>query len=53
MMSAEEIKTLLEAEFADVIATRDKGQIMKTVMPALKGKADGKDISAVVAEMCK
>lgn len=53
MMSAEEIKTLLEAEFADVIATRNKGQIMKTVMPALKGKADGKDISAVVAEMCK
>lgn len=53
MMSAEEIKTLLEAEFADVIATRNKGQIMKTVMPALKGKAAGKDISAVVAEMCK
>ena len=30
-----------------------KGQIMKTVMPTLKGKADGKDISAVVAELCK
>lgn len=30
-----------------------KGQIMKTVMPKLKGKADGKDISAVVAELCK
>ena len=53
MMSPEEIKTLLEAEYADVIATKNKGQIMKTVMPALKGKADGKDISAVVAEMCK
>ena len=53
MMSAEEIKTLLEAEFADVIATGNKGQIMKAVMPALKGRADGKDISAVVAQMCK
>ena len=53
MMSAEEIKDYLTANFGDVIATRDKGQIMKTVMPALKGKADGKDISAVVAEMCK
>ena len=53
MMSAEEIKALLEADFADVIATKNRGQIMKAVMPALKGKADGKDISAVVAEMCK
>ena len=53
MLSTEEIKTLLEAEYADVIATKNKGQIMKAVMPALKGKADGKDISAVVAEMCK
>ena len=53
MMSAEEIKDYLTANFGDVIATRNKGQIMKTVMPALKGKADGKDISAVVAEMCK
>lgn len=53
MMSAEEIKTLLEADFADVIATKNKGQIMKVAIPALKGKADGKDISAVVAELCK
>ncbi len=53
MMSAEEIKDYLTANFGDVIATGNKGQIMKTVMPALKGKADGKDISAVVAEMCK
>lgn len=53
MMSPEEIKALLMVDFADVIATKNKGQIMKAVMPALKGKADGKDISAVVAEMCK
>ena len=36
-----------------VIATKNKGAIMKEVMPALKGKADGKDISAVVAELCQ
>ena len=53
MMSVEQIKALLESDFADVIATRNKGQIMKTVMPALKGKADGKDINAVVAELCR
>lgn len=52
-MSAEEIKALLESKFADVIATKNKGMIMKTVMAELKGKADGKVISAVVAELCK
>ena len=31
----------------------NKGMIMKTVMAELKGKADGKVINAVVAELCK
>ena len=53
MMGIDEIKALLETDFADVIATKNKGQIMKTVMPVLKGKADGKDISDAVAELCK
>ena len=53
MMGIDEIKALLENDFADVIATKNKGQIMKTVMPVLKGKADGKDISDAVAELCK
>ena len=53
MMTPEEIRDYLIANFRDVIASKNKGQIMKTVMPALKGKADGKDISAVVAEICK
>ena len=35
-----------------VIATKNKGQIMKTIMPELKGKADGKVINEVVTEMC-
>ena len=51
-MSAEEIKAVLTEKFADVIATKNKGMIMKTVMAELKGKADGKIINAVVAELC-
>lgn len=52
MMSPEEIRVYLAENFAEAMATKNKGQIMKAVMPALKGKADGKDISAVVAQMC-
>ena len=53
MMSPEEIKTLLEEKYADVIATKNRGMIMKTVMADLKGKADGKVISQVVGDLCK
>ena len=53
MLSEEEVLKILTEKFADVIATKNKGQIMKTVMPELKGKADGKLIGQVVAELCK
>ncbi len=53
MMSAEEIEALLQEKFAEVLATKNKGQIMKTVMPELKGKADGKVINQVVAKLCR
>lgn len=53
LMSADEVKSYLENKFADVIATKNKGQIMKTVMAELKGKADGKVINQVVSELCK
>lgn len=53
LMSEDEVKAFLTEKFADVIATKNKGMIMKTVMPQLKGKADGKVINAVVAELCK
>ena len=52
LMSAEEVEELLKSKFAEVIATKNKGQIMKTVMPELKGKADGKVINEVVARLC-
>ena len=53
LMSAEEVKKIIEEKFAEVIATKNKGQIMKVVMPELKGKADGKVINQVVSELCK
>ena len=53
MMSACEIRDFLSANFADVLATKNKGQVMKVIMPALKGKADGKTINQIVAELCK
>jgi len=53
LLSQEEIKEILTSKFAEVIASKNKGLIMKAVMAELKGKADGKDISLVVAELCK
>ncbi len=50
-MDADEIRAILNEKFADVIATKNKGAIMKAVMGELKGKADGKLINQVVAEM--
>ncbi len=53
LMSQEEVKAFLKEKFAEILATKNKGMIMKNVMPELKGKADGKVISQVVAEFCK
>ncbi len=53
MMSEEEVKAYITEKFADVVATKNKGQIMKAVMADLKGKADGKVINQVVAGLCQ
>ncbi len=53
MLSAEEVESILREKFADVIASKNRGLIMKTVMAELKGKADGKLISETVAKLCK
>lgn len=53
MLSAQEVEAILTDKFADVIATKNKGQIMKAVMAELKGKADGKVINEVVAKLCQ
>ena len=53
MMSADEVREFLAAGFPELLATKNKGQIMKAIMPVLKGKADGKTISEVVSGICK
>ena len=53
MMSPEEIEEVLKTQFADVIATKNKGQIMKAVMAELKGEANGKDINQIVGKLCQ
>lgn len=53
MLSEEEVEQVLKGKFADVLATKNKGMIMKSVMAELKGKADGKVINQVVARLCQ
>lgn len=53
IMSEEQVRAYLSEKFPEVLATKNKGQIMKAVMAQLKGKADGKVINQVVAEFCK
>ena len=53
LMSEEEIRKFIMEKFADIVAQKNKGMIMKNVMPELKGKADGKLINQVVAKLCE
>ena len=52
-LTADEIKAVISEKFSDVLASGNKGLIMKSVMGELKGKADGKLINQIVAELCK
>lgn len=53
MMSEDEVRSYILDKFSDAVATRNKGQIMKSVMGDLKGKADGKVINQVVGQLCE
>ncbi len=53
LMSKDEILKLINDKFADIVAGKNKGLIMKNIMPELKGKADGKLINEIVEELCK
>lgn len=53
MMTAQEVEAFLTEKFADLVAGKNKGLIMKTVMPELKGKAEGSVINQVVAKLCQ
>lgn len=52
-MGEEEVKAYIQEKFADILATKNKGMIMKSVMADMKGKADGKLINSIVAGLCK
>ena len=53
IFAAEEVEAYITEKFADVAASKNKGQIMKAVMPELKGKADGSVINQVVQKLCQ
>ncbi|MBP1755077.1 MAG: GatB/YqeY domain protein [Firmicutes bacterium] len=52
MMSEDEIRNFITDKYAELVATKNKGMIMKGVMADLKGKADGKLINDVVGKLC-
>ena len=55
MMDADEIKAVITEVLAslsiDVPTGKDKGRIMKELMPKVKGKADGKLVNEILASM--
>lgn len=55
MMDAEEIKAIVEGVLADLgidaPTAKDKGRIMKELMPKVKGKADGKLVNEIVGSL--
>ena len=52
-MDADEVRAYISEKFSEEMATKNKGVIMKAVMADMKGKADGKLINQVVAELCR
>ncbi len=53
VLTEAEIKEIITSKFADVLATKNKGLVMKAAMGELNGKADGKLINQIVSELCK
>ena len=57
MMDADEIKTVIQTVLSELgIETptaKEKGKIMKELMPRVKGKADGKEVNQILASMMK
>ena len=53
MMDSDEIKSVIQGVLSDLgidaPTAKDKGRIMKELMPKVKGKADGKLVSELVA----
>ncbi len=52
-LSEDEIISKIKTEFADLVESKNKGQLMKSAMGLLKGQADGKLINRIITELCK
>jgi uncharacterized protein YqeY len=52
-LTAKELREMASAAIAEVGAEspRDMGEVMKSLMPQIKGKADGKMVSKLIAEL--
>ncbi len=53
MKSVDEIKGYINKHFSELVLSKNKGQIMKTVMAALKGRVDSRMVNEAVAELCR
>ena len=53
MMDADEIKAVLSELGIETPTAKEKGKIMKELMPRVKGKADGKEVNQILASMMK
>ena len=55
MMDEDQIREVIQATLAELSietpTAKDKGRIMKTLMPKVKGKADGKLVSSLVGQL--
>ena len=51
--SVEEVKAYIESHFSELLAAKNRGLIMKTVMGELKGKVDSRIVSEAVTELCQ
>ena len=49
----EEVKAYIKSHFPELLAAKNKGQVMKAVMGELKGKVDSRIVSEAVAELCQ
>ena len=49
--SVEEVKEYIKSHFSELLAAKNKGQIMKAVMGELKGKVDSRIVGEAMAEL--
>ncbi len=53
LTSAEDVKEYIKENFDDLVRKKNIGQLLRTSMSALKGKAESKLVSEAVMELCR